>query len=223
MSLTRPALPKSMSDIADSPTPDTSSTRPSPYLSWVTRSPGSSVISGRLRAAAVRAGDGRGVPNRPAPLTGALNDDCGASTRRQSMSSCGISRRNRDSGIEHRLAPRRAHLGAAQVQPLARPGDADVGQPPFLGQLGGVAERPHVREHAVLPAGDEDDGELQALGGVQRHHRHDARAVLGQFVGVGHQRHPLQELGEHTGVGDVLVERPRPTLRAAPRRWPGRC
>ena len=37
-----------------------------------------------------RVGDGRGEPNRPAPLTGALNDGVG-SVRRQSMSSCGIS------------------------------------------------------------------------------------------------------------------------------------
>ncbi len=97
ISLTRPELPKSISDMADSPTPETSSTRPSPYLSWVTRSPGSSTSSGRLLADE-RAGDGRGEPNRPAPLTGALNDGVG-SVRRQSMSSCGISRRNRDSGL----------------------------------------------------------------------------------------------------------------------------
>ena len=97
ISFTRPELPKSMSDMADSPIPETSSTRPRPYLSWVTRSPGSSTISGRLPAAA-RVGDGRGVPKRPAPLTGADNDGAG-SMRRQSMSSCGISRRNRDSGL----------------------------------------------------------------------------------------------------------------------------
>ncbi len=29
--------------------------------------------------------------------------------------------------------------------------------------------------------------------------------MLGQFVGIGDQRHPLQELGEHPGVGNVLV------------------
>src|SRR5690242_12793603 len=97
ISFTRPALPKSISDIADSPTPDTSSTRPRPYLSWVTRSPGSSTSSGRLPAAD-RVGAGRGVPNLPAPLTGA-DSDGGGSTRRQSMSSCGISFRKRDSGF----------------------------------------------------------------------------------------------------------------------------
>ena len=97
ISLTRPALPKSISDIADSPIPDTSSTRPRPYLSWVTRSPASSTTNGRLPADE-RAGDGLGVPNRPAPLTGADNDGA-VSVRRQSISSCGISRRNRDSGL----------------------------------------------------------------------------------------------------------------------------
>jgi hypothetical protein len=40
---------------------------------------------------------------------------------------------------------------------------------------------------------------------VQRHHRHHTGTVLGQLVGVGDQRHPLQELRQHAGVGDVLV------------------
>src|SRR5689334_12851569 len=102
ISLTRPALPKSISDIADSPTPETSSTRPRPYLSCVTRSPGSSTSSGRLPAAE-RAGDGRGLPNIPPPppddIRPGADIDGGGSVRRQSMSSCGISRRNRDSGL----------------------------------------------------------------------------------------------------------------------------
>jgi len=100
MSFTLPALPKSINDIADSPAPETSSTLPSPYLSWVTRSPGSSTNSGRLPADD-RVGESRlssRVPYRPAPLTGAENDDA-CSVRRQSMSSCGISRRKRDSGL----------------------------------------------------------------------------------------------------------------------------
>ena len=99
ISLTRPALPKSMSDIADSPTPDTSSTRPRPYLSWLY------AVAGLQRDHLAVAG-GRRAPvpggahrTGPALPTGALNDDCGASTRRQSMSSCGISRRKRDSGL----------------------------------------------------------------------------------------------------------------------------
>ncbi len=56
-----------------------------------------------------------------------------------------------------------------------------------------------MREHAVLHAGEEDDRELESLGGVQSHQRDDAGAVLvlvGDLVRVGDQRHPLQERGE---------------------------
>lgn len=103
MSLTRPALPKSISDMADSPTPETSSTRPRPYLSWVMRSPGSSTMRAFLPPPE-RIGEGRGGPNpEPPPVDGmrpgALNEDGAGSVRRHSMSSCGISRRKRDSGL----------------------------------------------------------------------------------------------------------------------------
>ena len=86
-----------------------------------------------------------------------------------------------------------------QVEPLLRPGDPDVGQPPLLGQLLRIAHRPHVREHAVLPAGEEHHRELQALGRVQGHQGDHARVVVGHRVGVGDQRHPLQERGQRTG------------------------
>ena len=62
-----------------------------------------------------------------------------------------------------------------------------------------------MREHAVLEAGEEDDGELQALGGVQRHQGDDAVAVVGDLVGVGDQRHPLEEVGE-PGLDDAGVD-----------------
>ncbi|CAM5701575.1 hypothetical protein SCALM49S_00894 [Streptomyces californicus] len=56
-----------------------------------------------------------------------------------------------------------------------------------------------MREDAVLQAGEEDDGELQALRRVQRHQRDDPGAVLllvGDLVGVRDEGDLLQELGE---------------------------
>ena len=106
-----------------------------------------------------------------------------------------------------RRPPRRPHHGPRQVQPLAGAGDTDVGEPPLLLQLLGVAQRAHVREDAVLETGEEDDRELQPLRGVQRHQRHHA-AIVGRvrdLVGVGHQRHLLEELRQ----GPLRAARPR--------------
>ena len=95
-----------------------------------------------------------------------------------------------------RRAPRRADQGARDVEPLPGPGEADVGQPALLLELGTVAERAGVREDPVLEAGEEHHRELQALGGVQRHQRDDAVLVVGDLVGVGDQRDPLEEVRE---------------------------
>jgi hypothetical protein len=71
-----------------------------------------------------------------------------------------------------------------------------------------------VREDPVLAAGQEHDGELQALCGVQRHQRDlTARLTLrivgvrrvGQLIGVGHQRHPLEEAGDRPVRVGLLV------------------
>ena len=82
-----------------------------------------------------------------------------------------------------------------QVQTPHRPCDADVGEPAFLLHLVGLGERAHVREDALLDADEEHDGELEALGRVQRH-QHDLIVVV-EVVGVGHQRHLFEELVEH--------------------------
>src|SRR3712207_7283322 len=52
-------------------------------------------------------------------------------------------------------------LFRSQEQPLLGAGDAHVGQPALLLQLARIAERPQVREDAVLEPGEEDDRELQ--------------------------------------------------------------
>ena len=77
---------------------------------------------------------------------------------------------------------------------------ADVGEAALLLQLGLVAQRALVREDAVLEPGEEDHRELQALGGVEGHQRDHPGVVavggVGDLVGVGHQRHPLEEVAE---------------------------
>ena len=100
--------------------------------------------------------------------------------------------------VERRAAVPVPRRGPGQVQPLLRAGDPDVGEPPLLLQLALVGQRPGVREHLLLHAGEEHHGELEALGGVQRHQRHHAAVVLavGDLVRVRDERDPLEEVGE---------------------------
>lgn len=58
-----------------------------------------------------------------------------------------------------------------------------------------------MRELPVLPTGDEDDRELEALGGVKRHHGHDAVVGVRQLIGVGDKRYPFEEGGKRTRIG----------------------
>ena len=89
-----------------------------------------------------------------------------------------------------RVAP--ARVGQVEVAHRAR--DADVGEPALLLDVA-LVDRARVREDAVLAADDEDDRELEALGVVQRHQRHEA-LVVADRVGVGEQRDLLQELAD---------------------------
>ena len=133
-----------------------------------------------------------------------------------------------------RRTPRAAHHRPAQVEPLLGPGDADVREAALLLQLGRVAQRAQVREDPVLEPGDEHDRELQALGGVQRHQRHDAAGLhallaldrlVGDLVGVGDERDLLEEVGQRAATvarrvgllelardGDELLEVLQPGL-----------
>ena len=109
--------------------------------------------------------------------------------------------------IPLRRAPRGARQRARQVQPRTRPGDADVGQPAFLGHLARIAERASVREDAFLHAGQEDDRELQPLRGVQGHERDHAARRIRNRVGVRDQRDLLEK-----GVQIAGLRRPLPRL-----------
>ena len=90
----------------------------------------------------------------------------------------------------------------------------DVGEAPLLLHLVRFGERTIVREDALLDADDEHDGELEPLGRVEGH-QHDLIVVV-EIVGVGDQRHLLEELVEHGELAcrtDQLAEVLDPTVR----------
>ena len=63
-----------------------------------------------------------------------------------------------------------------QVEPILGARHADVRQAPLLLQLAIVLERTPMRQQPLLEPDDEDDRELQALGGVQGDQRDPVRA-----------------------------------------------
>ena len=72
-----------------------------------------------------------------------------------------------------------------------------------------------MREHALLRPDQEHDGELEALGRVERH-QHDPRVVVVELVGVGDERDLLEELvdrGELAGRADQLAQVLQPAGR----------
>ena len=105
---------------------------------------------------------------------------------------------------EARPPPGGALRGVRQIEALARPRQAHVGEAALLLHLARVVERPGVREDALLQAADEDDVELEALGGVQRDER-DPVAVAGVGILVGHQRRLLEQAVEGVGRVEVAV------------------
>ena len=81
-----------------------------------------------------------------------------------------------------------------EVEALLGPGHADVEQPALFlevfRQLLGV----EVRQHVFFEPGDDDNGELEALGAVQGHQRDPGFAL--ETVGVADQRDVIEEGGE---------------------------
>ena len=152
---------------------------PLPVRAAARRRRGSACRTGSS-AAPRRRGRGRGRGRRRPPSRG------------PTISSAGISSRNRDGhgGLAH--PPRRPAPGVREVQPALRPGDADVREPALLLELLLVVERAAVREEALLEAGDEDDRELEALGGVERDQRHRVGVALVRVL-VGDERGLLEQ------------------------------
>ena len=74
--------------------------------------------------------------------------------------------------------------------------DPDVEETPFFLEHGRILERLRERKESVLQARDEDDGELEPLGIVQRHH--------GDGIRIGAK---LVELRHEHGLLEKMVER----------------
>ena len=103
-----------------------------------------------------------------------------------------------------RLAVDRALARVRQVELALRARDADVAGAALFLDLIGVHERARMREEALLHADHEDNGELEALGRVQRHERHAVVLDVG-VVDVGDERE-LREEGLEVRVLLRLLE-----------------
>ncbi len=88
-----------------------------------------------------------------------------------------------------------ARLGIGQYEALACTRDADVGQPPLLGETAGFLDRLLAREQAVFEADQEDQRKLQPLGRVQRHQLHAGLPGLALAL-AGLERSVRQERAE---------------------------
>ena len=84
-------------------------------------------------------------------------------------------------------------LGVGEVQATHRTRRADIGETALLLEAVEVVERALVREQTVLEAGEEHHRELEALGGVQRHHLHAVLPGLG--LALTRLQHRVREEG----------------------------
>jgi hypothetical protein len=100
--------------------------------------------------------------------------------------------------------PRRPPPGEGEEEASLRPGDPDVGEPPFLLQGRRIVEGPAVGEDPLLETGDEDDRELETLGGVEGDEGHPVLAGPIR-VGVGDEGGVLEEAIERVLRGEIRV------------------
>ena len=115
-----------------------------------------------------------------------------------------------DAGLGHVGAVAAAVAGAGHDQGVHGAGHADVAEAAFLLEAVGVDQGARAGEEAFFHAGEKDQRELEALGGVQGHQGH-AR-LGGVLVGVGDQGGVVEELGQGLaaflrvlgGVGEFL-------------------
>ena len=99
--------------------------------------------------------------------------------------------------------PQAARAGVQQIQAVHRPGHPDVRESALLLDVL-LVERALVREDALFHAGDEDDGELEALGVVEGHQREEL-ARVGIGVGVGVEGDLLEKAVERRLGGATVV------------------
>lgn len=174
------------------------------------------------------------APVTPTPIT-ARRVHSGAHER-----SPGASHFDRAALLEHRrrnrveearltraeqLAVAPAFFGVRQVELLARARDPDVKQAPLFLEQRRIVVRLGEREQSVLETSDEDHGELEAFGVVQRHQGHSV-GIGAEGVAVGDEAGSLEKMIEWTkadlaqfvghgfgGTGDQLADVVQPLGR----------
>ena len=82
--------------------------------------------------------------------------------------------------------------GVKQIEPILRPGHADVREAPLFFEFLGGVEAPAVWEEALLHSEHEDHRKLEAFDHVQSDQGHALRAFV-QRVDIAHQRRLLEE------------------------------
>src|SRR5674476_1464591 len=95
----------------------------------------------------------------------------------------------------HELAVAAPSLRVRQKKLALGARDSDVEKPALFLEHRGILERLRKREESALEAGDEDDGELEPLRVVQRHHRHGI-GIRTELVQLGDEHGLLQEVVE---------------------------
>ena len=76
--------------------------------------------------------------------------------------------------------------GIGHVELPFGPGNANIGQTPFFFDLRRVHQGPAVREQSFVEAGQEDDREFQALGGMEGHEG-DFRVAAFKIIDIADQ------------------------------------
>jgi len=99
-----------------------------------------------------------------------------------------------DAGVGHLGAVAAAIAGASEDKRVHGAGHADVAEAAFLFEAGGFEQRARVGEETFFEAGEEDEGKLKALGGVQRHQGDARLGAVG--VGVGDEGRVVEKVGE---------------------------
>jgi hypothetical protein len=111
----------------------------------------------------------------------------------------GSSSRKRRRQAVARLSVQQAGLRVAQVETVTGAGDGHVHQPPLLLQPVALLCCVLVREKTLLEAGDEDDVELQPLGGMDGHQL-NCFLSLARLVLAGLQRGMRQKGSERPAI-----------------------
>ena len=90
-------------------------------------------------------------------------------------------------------APPQPLARTAEEEPVLGPRHADIGEAALLGEARLVGLAPAERQQTVLEADDEDDGELEPLGGVKCQERHRVGAGIPE-IRIRREQKPILEV-----------------------------